>query len=127
MRGSSAIQMLGLIVGGYLIALGLVSGFLPNMVHGLVADPLVVRALGVSLLVSGGSIGWITLRVSRGVGVVAPVLVSAMLVAGGVALLVSPSLLVHPALLMVPGALAWLFGLMGVAALLLGRWYGRSG
>ena len=113
-------------VGAYLIALALLSGFAPGLVSSLVSDTLVVRALAVSMLVAASSIGWIGVRASSGVQRVGPAVVASMLIVPGVALMVSPGLLTSPIVLSFPAFLAWAFGLLGVVVLLLARWYGRS-
>ena len=125
MSGVSALRTLGLMIGGYLIALALLSGAYPKLVLSLASDPLVVRALGGSLVVAGGSLGWISWRVAHGVQLAAPAVVSFVFVASGTSLLAIPRLLSHPALATFPSALAWLLGILGIVALLLARWYGR--
>ena len=113
-------------VGAYLIALALLCGFAPRLVGALSADPIVVRALAISLLVGAGSIGWIGARASSGVQLLGPSVVTATLVLPAVALLVWPELMGHPLVTSFPAFLAWAFGLEGVVVLLLARWFGRT-
>ncbi|HQP34226.1 MAG TPA: hypothetical protein PLI95_03575 [Polyangiaceae bacterium] len=111
-----------LIVGGLLCALALLVAMARKLVSQLALDPLVVRALCITIWVAAFMLVRVAQRASAGWRRIAALAIGLPLIVGATALAVVPAWAAIP-FERGWGALAsWIFGVPGVLALLLSRW-----
>jgi hypothetical protein len=111
-----------LIAGLALCALAAVAASMRQLTQDLAHTPLVMRALGATIAMSGVMLGRVALAASVGLRRAAALLISTPMVVLGAALIAVPSIAAIPYdkgwALVVP----WVIGLPGILALMLSRW-----
>lgn len=113
---------MALVVGGTLSAFALLAAMAPSMVAALAHDPVVMRALGITVGFAGFILGRVALRAAAGARRVVALFIALLLLLFAGLLLVSPSyatwLYDSERSVFVP----WVFGVPAVMTLMLSRW-----
>lgn len=113
---------ISLVVGGTLCALALLAGFAPTMMASLAQDPLVMRALGVTIGFAAFMLARVAMKAAAGFRRMFALLIAVPLLVFALALLVKPDLSTQPYDAGLGIVVPWIFGLPGVLALMLSRW-----